>query len=259
MHQGRAYVFLEDLDHRSNKAVISVVRFGQHGPIGPAEPVLEEPWHLSYPFVFEHAGQVWMIPESSSNRSIALYRARNFPHGWVKEATLVSDVEASDATLVRHDGLFWMLAATRDGLGSWSDTLSLFSAPALHGPWRPHAGNPVLIDQAAARPAGAIVTRHGRLWRPVQDCTAGYGTGIGLAEITRLDHDGFAQRLHGVLRADPSWPGRRLHTLNRAGRLECIDGAAYSPRSPQLARRLEAWSGRRAPPAEWSIAASAAE
>jgi glycosyltransferase involved in cell wall biosynthesis len=254
VHEGRSYVFLEDLDHRRNKAVISVVPFGPHGPTGPAEPVLEEPWHLSYPFVFAHDGQVWMIPESSANRSIALYRAEKFPYRWVKEATLVSGVEASDATLVRHDGLLWMFAATRDGMGSWSDTLSLFSAPALHGPWRPHAGNPVLVDQAAARPAGAIVTRHGRLWRPVQDCAGGYGTGIGLAEITRLDHDGFAQRVHAVLRADPAWPGRRLHTLNRAGRLECIDGSAYSPRSPQLARRLEAWSGRRAPPAEWSMA-----
>jgi hypothetical protein len=51
--------------------------------------------------------------------------------------------------------------------------------------------------------------------------------------------------VHAVLRADPSWPGRRLHTLNRAGRLECIDGAAYSPRSRYLARHLQSWSGRR--------------
>jgi hypothetical protein len=253
-HGGQSYVFLEDLDHRSNKAVISVVRFDAHGPVGPAEPVLEEPWHLSYPFVFAHDGQVWMIPESSANRSIALYRAESFPYRWVKEATLVADIEASDATLVQHNGLFWMFAATRDGGGSWSDTLSLFSAPALHGPWQPHPGNPVLVDQASARPAGAIITRHGKLWRPVQDCAAGYGTGIGLAEITRLDREGFAQTVHAVLRADPAWPGRRLHTLNRAGRLECIDGAAYSPRNPQIARRLEPWSGRRALPAAWSVA-----
>jgi hypothetical protein len=103
----------------------------------------------------------------------------------------------------------------------------------------------VLVDQASARPAGAMVVRDGTLWRPVQDCTAGYGCGIGLAEITRLDHEGFAQSVRTVLQADPGWPGRRIHTLNRAGRLECIDGSAYSPRSRTLARRLESWSGRR--------------
>ena len=33
-----------------------------------------------------------------------------------------------------------------------------------------------------------------------------------------------------VLRPGPEWPGRRLHTLNRAGRLECIDGSATARR-----------------------------
>jgi hypothetical protein len=87
--------------------------------------------------------------------------------------------------------------------------------------------------------------------RPVQNCTDGYGTGIGLAEIVRLDHESFEQRIHCVLRPQPNWPGRRLHTLNRAGRLECIDGAAYSPRSRVLARQLQRWSGRRELPRDW--------
>jgi hypothetical protein len=251
VHEGRTYVFVEDLDHRTNRACISVVPFDENGPCGAAEPVLEEPWHLSYPFVFAHEGQVWMIPESSANRSIGLYRAEKFPHRWVREATLIGDIEASDATIVQHGGSLWMFAATRSGAGSWSDTLSLYSAPKLLGPWTPHPGNPVLIDQASARAAGAVVRRGGKLWRPVQDCTGGYGTGIGLAEILRLDHEGYEQKVHSVLRAGADWPGRRFHTLNRAGRLECIDGAAHSPRSRWLARRLENWSGRRELPAGW--------
>jgi hypothetical protein len=254
VHRGRSCVFVEDWDHRRNKAVISVVPFGDAGPSGPAEPVLEEPWHLSYPFILAHDGEVWMMPESSANRSLTLYRADPFPTRWVPEALLLTDIEASDATVVHRDGSFWMFAATRDGRGSWSDTLSIFHARDLRGPWLPHQGNPILVDQTAARPAGAIVERDGKLWRPVQDCSAGYGTGIGLAEITRLDHDGFEQKVHAVLRAPADWPGRRLHTLNRASRLECIDGAAYSPRSRTLGRRLQTWSGRREPPADWSFA-----
>ena len=61
----------------------------------------------------------------------------------------------------------------------------------------------------------------------------------------RLDLDGYAQKLHSVIRPEPGWPGRRLHTLNRAGAFECIDSAAHSPRSRILAGRLEVWSGRR--------------
>jgi hypothetical protein len=49
-----------------------------------------------------------------------------------------------------------------------------------------------------------------------------------LAEVTTLSEDDFAQEIRTVLRPGRSWPGRRLHTLNRFGRLECIDGSRNS-------------------------------
>ena len=52
-------------------------------------PVLEEPWHLSYPFLIEWGGDIWMIPESSTNRDIAIYRAVDFPLKWERHAVLV--------------------------------------------------------------------------------------------------------------------------------------------------------------------------
>jgi hypothetical protein len=243
-HQGRTFLFVEDLDHGTQKGVISVVPFDDNGPSGAARVVLEEPWHLSYPFVFERDGEIWMIPESCGAGKVTLYRAARFPDRWVREADLLTGITASDATIVAHDGRLFMFAATRDA-GSWSDTLSIFHAQHLLGPWQPHAANPILIDASAARPAGAFVRRNGTLWRPVQDCAGGYGTGIGLAEVTRLDTEGYAQTLHAIMRPPAGWPGRRLHTLNRAGALEFIDGSAHSPRSRFLAARLEGWSGRR--------------
>lgn len=186
-----------------------------------------------------------MIPESTANRTVSLYRADPFPSRWVHEAVLIEGVEASDATLVQHGGRFWLFAATRDHGGSWSDTLSIFMAPTLRGPWRPHPANPILIDSAAARPAGAMFHQGGRLWRPVQNCSRGYGTGIGFAEVTQLDGEGFAQVLRGQMAPDPAWPGRRLHTFNRAGGFDFIDGSAHAPRSATMARLLEPWTGRR--------------
>jgi hypothetical protein len=250
-HKGRDYVFVEDLDHRSNKGVISVIPFDDKGPAGPPRPVIEEPWHLSYPFLIEHDGHIWMMPESSANKRVLLYRAADFPYRWVPEAELLTNVEASDATVILHNDYFWMFAATRDGWGSWSDILSIYHARSLKGPWQPHQANPVLIDQAASRPAGSMILQNGQLWRPVQDCTNGYGTGIGLAEVQQLDMSGFRQKIHAVLRPDATWPGHRLHTLNGNGRIECVDGSAYSPRNRHLARRLQNWSGRRDIPMGW--------
>ena len=238
--EGRTWLFVEEFPHATQKGVISAVEMGRDGPVGTPRPVLEEAHHLSYPFVFARDGALWMVPESSAAGTIDLYRATTFPGGWEKAATLVAGVVASDATLWEQEGRWWLFATVRDapvgaplGLGSYSDALHLWSAPDFRGPWTPHARNPVLIDIAAARPAGAILRRaNGDLVRPVQDCTDGYGRALGLARIDRLDDDAFGQTVETVLRAGPHWPGSRLHTLNVGGGFEVIDGSARAPRLP---------------------------
>ncbi len=222
---GAVTLFVEEFDYRRGKGVISAVRFDAGGPQGRPEPVLELETHLSYPFVFEADGQVWMIPESHASGTIDLYRATAFPGGWVHEAVLVDGVVASDATLLRHGGRWWLFATVRAGGGSYSDTLHLWHAPDFRGPWTPHRCNPVLIDVGSARAAGPIVARGGALIRPVQDCRGGYGAALGLARILRLDEDGYAQRVETRLGPGAAWPGSRLHMLSAAGGFEFIDGS----------------------------------
>jgi len=234
---GTTHVFVEEFPHATGKAIISAVRFGPDGPEGPPVPVLEEPYHLSYPFVFAQAGAIWMVPESSAAGTVDLYRATRYPGGWVKEATLLSGVVASDATLVEQDGRWWMFATVRDappgappGSGCHHDALHLWSAPDFRGPYTPHPANPVLVDPSFARPAGRIVARDGALIRPVQDCAHGYGRALSLARIDRLDLDGFAQTILSRIEPGPAWPGSALHTLNAGGGIECIDGSGRASR-----------------------------
>jgi hypothetical protein len=228
--QGRTFVYFEDLDHRVGKGTISAIEFDGSGPTGEVIPVLEEPWHLSYPFMIEDDGELWMIPESSANRDVALYRCVGFPDRWERHTTLLSGLELGDATVTRHGGLYYMFGALRDGAGGYSDTLTIYYAERLAGPWRPHAGNPVLIDRATARPAGNLVVIDGKLWRPVQDCTNGYGAALGLAEVLELSPTSFRQAMRHHISPGPAWTGRKLHTLNRDGHLEVIDGSRIQPK-----------------------------
>jgi hypothetical protein len=232
---GRTFVFVEELDHRVGKGFISALEFDERGPKGLARPVLEENWHLSYPFLIEHDGSLWMIPESMGNRDVAIYRCVAFPDRWERFATLVSNVELSDATIVQHNGMYYLFGVQWDGAGGYSDLLAIYCADDLFGPWRPHAGNPVLVDRSTARPAGNFVQRNGRLWRPVQDCATGYGSALALAEISELTPTSFSQVVHKVLKPGEFWPGRKLHTLNRSGRLEVIDGSRIQPKPTALA------------------------
>ena len=228
--KGRTFLFVEEYEHARGKGVISTVEIGPQGPLGAPEVVLEQPGHLSYPNVFEADGETWMIPESGSAGTIDLFRSTAFPGGWRREATLVSGVCANDATLFQRDGKWWMFATVRDGEGSYSDSLWLWTAPDFRGPWTAHALNPVMIDAASARPAGRMFAQDGALWRPVQDCRRGYGAALALARVDRLDAGGFSQTIAAVLRPGAGWPGRRVHTYNEAGGFEFIDGSAFAPR-----------------------------
>jgi hypothetical protein len=102
----------------------------------------------------------------------------------------------------------------------------VFFAPSVEGPWTPHPMNPIVIDRRLARPGGAFVRSGGRILLPVQDGTEGYGGGLGLSELLALDAN--TVRLSEPRPISPSgdWPYPRIHTLNRAGRLEVIDGIA---------------------------------
>jgi len=223
--QGRTLMFVEEYPYATSKGVISAVEMGPHGPVGMPEVVFEAAGHLSYPFVFERDGAMWMIPESSSLNGVDLYRATDFPRGWVHAARLVDGAQVSDATIVDHGGKLWMTGTVGGGDASTWDALHLWSAETLTGPWRAHSENPVLLDALGARPAGAFYKRGAELWRPAQDCTTGYGAGLALCRVTKMDDEGFAQEIGAVLRAGGSdWPGSGLHTVNWADGLEVVDG-----------------------------------
>ncbi|OWK20684.1 hypothetical protein AJ88_26865 [Mesorhizobium amorphae CCBAU 01583] len=167
-----------------------------------------------------------MLPEASASGRLTLYRASAFPDRWIAETVLVEG-EISDATLLEHGGLLWLFATDRDGYGSTSDTLVVFCAPALAGPWKPHPMNPVMIDHRMARPGGAFVRiDEGHMLLPVQDGTLGYGGGLGLCELLELDQQTVRLSAPRPIDTDGDWPYPKIHTLNRSGVLEAIDGIA---------------------------------
>lgn len=237
--RGRLGVFYERLDYTTDIGEIWYQPFDGTGPAGEPVPAIREPWHLSYPFLIEEDGQLYMIPEASASGAVTLYRCVSFPDRWEPVARLLDNIEAADATVFRHGGRYWMTTVVRKGVGGYSDTLALHHAPSLFGPWEPHKRNPLVIDSRFARPAGAVVATASGLYRPVQDCSRGYGMALAVMCIDRLDTETFSQSRVSHMTPGPDWPGARLHTLNRCGRLECIDGAVLAPKYLPL-RRLTA-------------------
>lgn len=222
-HGGRRCIFFEDFAYATGKGVIGLVEIAADGTASPPRTVLERPGHLSYPMILEHGGGIYMLPESGSARCIQLFRASAFPDRWVPDRVLVADVVAGDATIVRHADRWWLFATLSEGAGSSWDQLCLFHAPDLFGPWVAHGGNPVLTDAGAARPAGAMWHTNGVLMRVAQDCRTGYGDGLALCRVDRLDPDGYRQTVVGRLGPPRRSAADGTHTLNVAGGLATLD------------------------------------
>lgn len=221
-HGGQTHVFVEELPYATGRGLISHFTIQPGGQASTPRPVLERPHHLSYPHVFAHGGQMWMLPEAPGSGVLELYRADPFPSRWVLEARLVEG-HLHDATIFEDRGRLWLFAESDYRQSSTWDGLSLYSAEHVTGPWTPHPSNPLLVDSRAARPAGALFRSGTEIWRPVQDCSAGYGSALGFARVTRLDMDGYAQETCGRLSFAPQSGILGPHTLNWAEGLELID------------------------------------
>ena len=187
--------------------------------------ILERPYHLSYPFILEWEGETYMIPETSQNHTIEVYRASRFPDQWELHKTLMNDVVAMDATLHEHDGKWWMFVNMQEHHGSSKmDELFLFWADSpLSDNWTPHPMNPIVSDVRSARPAGKLFTRHGKLYRPSQNSSGKYGYGLKINEVITLNEEEYEER--EVSSIVPNWDPKitGLHTLNHEHRLTIID------------------------------------
>ncbi len=243
-HEGRHHLFCEDLPPGAWRAVISHTVLGEE-PVGRVpEVVLEAPHHLSYPFVFEHEGELFMIPETSSQRRVELYRAVSFPHRWELETVLLEDLAASDATVLAHEGALWMFVGVAAPHATMLDETHLFSASSPRGPWRAHPANPIVSDVRCGRPGGAVQRRDGRLLRPAQDGSRRYGGAVSFREIEVLSAEDYAER--EVARIDPAAIGgsaRATHTYAADSAFEAID---LRERRLRLRTALTARLGREA-------------
>ena len=149
--------------------------------------MLREPFHLSYPQVFEAEGGVFMIPESARAGGVRLYRASPFPDQWACVGTLLEGAYY-DPSIVEFDGRWWMFAMDE------SHSLRLFHAPHLQGDWVEHPQSPIVRHcRRTARPGGRILKLDGALVRFAQDGEQTYGSRLWGFRIHTLTTDAYGE------------------------------------------------------------------
>jgi len=185
---GRYYIFVEEFFYETKKGVISVIILTEDGEYSESQTVLNKDYHLSYSFLFEEEGEVYMIPETSQNATIELYRCVDFPLKWELEEVLIHDIKAVDSTLFKHDEKYWLFTNEKlvENSDNW-DVLNVFySESLLNGEWKRHPENPVVQNVEASRPGGSLFRQSGKIYRPGQNCLKHYGHGFTINEVTLM-------------------------------------------------------------------------
>lgn len=76
-----SYLFMEAFDKKKVIGRIAVCELTVAGATKP-KVIIREPFHMSFPMVFDFRGETYMIPETSADDSIRLYKAVVFPDKW---------------------------------------------------------------------------------------------------------------------------------------------------------------------------------
>lgn len=176
-----------------------------HGSIGHAtsadglnweydQIVINEDVHMSFPYIFKHDGEMYMIPEenpASNHQRVTLYCAESFPNEWRKQSQLSVSHGADDTVLFPWNEKWWLLV----GDTHISNGLYLYHADNLDGDWTAHADNPVVSHrQSAVRPGGRPLLYDDKIVMFYQDCEQKYGHRLRQYEITTLDTETYVDR-----------------------------------------------------------------
>lgn len=220
------YIFIEELPFSTNKGYLSVIEMDQDGNFSTPTKILEKEYHLSYPNVFKHGDEYFMIPETYDNSTIELYKCVEFPSKWQFMMNLMENVKAVDSTLHFHDNKWWLFTNISESEGiSPHDELFLFYTEDNFATtnWTPHPLNPVISDVKTSRPAGKIYTNDGKTYRPSQNCSHHYGYGLNFNEIVKLSETEYEEKVVSTI--EPNFDSKIIgtHTYNSAQNLTLMD------------------------------------
>lgn len=224
-HNGKTYLFIEELIYKNKLGHLAVMEIDENGNYTKPITIMVKDYHLSYPFVFEDNGEFYMIPETSGNNDIQLYKATDFPLKWEFQQVIMEDVVAVDTTIYKESGTYWMFTNIKKHEGTSKHVeLFLFSSKELiTNQWVAHPLNPIIKDIKTSRPAGNLFKSNNKLYRPSQNCSYHYGYALNISEIKKISNNEYNEEV--ITEVKPNWDKmvKSTHSFNSVGNLFISD------------------------------------
>lgn len=192
---GSVFCLAEEFFYAEGKGKISAYKLFDSG-YKYLGVVLEEEFHLSFPFLIRHNGSIYMIPETFESEQIRLYRAEEFPYRWKLEAVLIDNVRAVDSVVIQNDGMWFLLTNMCSAeIDDFNSELHIYySNDLFSGNWTPFRKNPVILDSKKAR-NGGLFSIGDKTYRvnQVQGLNH-YGKSFDINEIQKISIDEYRER-----------------------------------------------------------------
>ena len=225
---GQIYIFFENYSYSKDIGKISCGRLDKDRLVD-IEDVLVKDYHLSYPFLFEDNGQLFMIPECSENRRLEVYKCVKFPNEWELYSVAFEGEILFDSTIYRDkDGNLWLFTNKQtSNCGSVDAKLYIYKIDSLKlKEILPHKKNPVIINSGIGRNGGAIFEKNGKIYRPSQANVDGvYGRYLNINEIKTLNLNEYQEEVIKVINPTFDRGLISLHHLHQLDDIFIVDSA----------------------------------
>ena len=197
-YNNKTVVFVEDYSFKNRKGKISAYEINSksYKKLGT---VIEEEFHLSYPFLIEDKEDLFMVPETHQTKDIRIYRCTEFPLKWKLHKILISGIGAVDTNIFKFNNKYWLFTNLDTSNSSdYSSELHIFYADNIESSeWKPHALNPVIFDSKKARNGGMIYSEKKHTYRVFQkQGFDNYGESIGISRIKTLTENEYEEEIY---------------------------------------------------------------
>ena len=183
-NQNGLFVFMEEYDAETSRGRIVCVDLSER-ITKESIVVIQEEFHLSFPYIFEYRGELYMCPESSASASLRVYVCETFPYNWKLKIECLQGEKLLDPIIFFSRDKWWLLANSGAlGVEESDKTLRVFWAfNPIDGAW-----NEILEVSSIHGRNGGLISRNGALYRVYQRRIQGsYGEGVGVALISRIE------------------------------------------------------------------------
>lgn len=219
IRDGTGYLFFEMMNKETTRGEIGLATSTDFKSWRYQGSVLREPFHLSYPYVFFHEGEAYMIPEAGKSEGMHLYKASRFPGEWRRAATIMTgsgrEAPLQDPSVILHERRWYLFSYAPQ-----PKSLNLFVAESLEGPWRKHPASPLITGSPHyARPGGRLIRDGDAIYRYSQDSVPSYGSKVWAFRITELTPTTYREEAVSldkpVIQAGTEgWNNEGMHTVD---------------------------------------------